>query len=188
MQTIKHDWYPRGLPPGFEFGKDCYIDTSYSCLHCDPEAQNPIKIGHHTEVLTGTYFDLGPKAHVEIGNFSAVGNCILRAESEITIGNYVMVSFDVVITDCERITPVSVNQPCFKRFPPANCPPQPVRIGDYVWIGFKVMILAGVTIGDGAIIGAGSVVSEDVPPMTVVAGNPARIVKRMGPIPEYLKR
>jgi len=55
----------------------------------------------------------------------------------------------------------------------------PVVIEDHVWIGFNVAILKRVTIGKGAIIGAGSVLTEDVEPFTVVAGNPAKIIKRL---------
>lgn len=53
-----------------------------------------------------------------------------------------------------------------------------VEIGNDVWIGSNVIIMSGVTIGDGAVIGAGSVVSSDVEPYTIVAGNPARPVKK----------
>ena len=56
---------------------------------------------------------------------------------------------------------------------------RPIRIGDDVWIGGGAIILAGVTIGDGSVIGAGSVVVHDVPPATVVVGNPARIVRTL---------
>ena len=55
---------------------------------------------------------------------------------------------------------------------------KPVVIGNDVWIGSRVTILPGVTIGDGAVIGASSVVTKDVEPYTVVAGNPAEIIKR----------
>ncbi|MGC8751800.1 DapH/DapD/GlmU-related protein, partial [Hydrotalea sp.] len=53
----------------------------------------------------------------------------------------------------------------------------PIKIADKAWIGFNVIILKGVTIGEGAIVGAGSVVTKDVPPYAVVAGNPAKIIK-----------
>jgi acetyltransferase-like isoleucine patch superfamily enzyme len=58
---------------------------------------------------------------------------------------------------------------------------RPVRIGDNVWIGFDAVILPGVTIGQGSIVGARSVVAEDVPPFTVAAGNPARVIKQLEP-------
>ncbi len=57
--------------------------------------------------------------------------------------------------------------------------PKPVRIGNNVWIGSDSTILPGITIGDGAIIGAGSVVTKDVPANTIVAGNPARKMKHL---------
>jgi maltose O-acetyltransferase len=50
----------------------------------------------------------------------------------------------------------------------------PVSIGDHAWIGFRAIVLPGVTIGEGAVVGAGAVVSRDVPPFMIVAGNPAR--------------
>ncbi len=58
-----------------------------------------------------------------------------------------------------------------------NMSPAPVKIGNGVWIGAHATILPGVTIGDGAIIGAGAVVTKDVPPMTIAAGVPAKIIK-----------
>jgi virginiamycin A acetyltransferase len=51
-------------------------------------------------------------------------------------------------------------------------------IGDDVWIGHQAFIMPGVTIGSGAIIGAGSVVTKDVPPYTIVAGNPAKLIRK----------
>ena len=57
---------------------------------------------------------------------------------------------------------------------------KPVHIGKNVWIGSNSTVLPGITIGENAVVGAGSVVTKDVPPMTVVAGNPARIIKEIG--------
>jgi acetyltransferase-like isoleucine patch superfamily enzyme len=58
---------------------------------------------------------------------------------------------------------------------------RPIRIGNNVWIGFDSCVLPGLSIGDGSIVGARSVVVEDVPPYTVVAGNPARVIRQLEP-------
>lgn len=58
---------------------------------------------------------------------------------------------------------------------------KPVTIGDNVWIGGSAVINPGVTIGDNAVVGSGAVVVKDVPPNVVVAGNPARIIRRVQP-------
>ena len=56
---------------------------------------------------------------------------------------------------------------------------KPIHIGNNVWIGFEACVLPGVTVGDGSVIGARSVVIEDVPHYTIVAGNPARPVRQL---------
>jgi acetyltransferase-like isoleucine patch superfamily enzyme len=63
----------------------------------------------------------------------------------------------------------------------ADVPARPIHIGNNVWIGFDSCVLPGSNIGDGAIVGARSVVVEDVPPYTVVAGNPARVIRQLEP-------
>jgi acetyltransferase-like isoleucine patch superfamily enzyme len=55
----------------------------------------------------------------------------------------------------------------------------PVHVQDKVWIGFNAIILKGVTIGEGAIVAAGAIVTKDVPPYTIVAGNPARVIREL---------
>lgn len=61
----------------------------------------------------------------------------------------------------------------------ANINPSPVVIGNNVWIASGSIILPGISIGNGAIVGAGSIVTKNVPENTIVAGNPARIIKNI---------
>jgi acetyltransferase-like isoleucine patch superfamily enzyme len=56
---------------------------------------------------------------------------------------------------------------------------KPVRIGDKSWLGLNVIILKGVEVGEGAVVASGSVVTKSVPPWTVVAGNPARVIREI---------
>lgn len=100
----------------------------------------------------------------------------ITAAREVTIGDHCLTGKWVTITD---------NSHGETDFATMQCPPPQrpimskgaVRIGNNVWIGDKATILPGVTIGDGAIIAANSVVTKSVPPYSVVAGNPAKIIK-----------
>jgi len=57
---------------------------------------------------------------------------------------------------------------------------RPVTVGNDVWIGANACVLRGVTIGEGAVVGAGAVITHNVPPYTIVAGNPARVIRELG--------
>ena len=175
--AIAGDWFPRELPQGFRIGARSFVVSSYTCLHWAEGNKNGVTIGDDTGIYHGSFFELGPRAHVSIGNFCTVVGAIIRAECEVSIGDYVFIAHEVVISDCEQATRASVQRSA-GRLPPGHCEPRPVHIGSDVWIGMRAVILAGVTIGDGAIIGAGAVVSEDVAAHCMASGNPARIVRR----------
>lgn len=102
-------------------------------------------------------------------NVNGTGTRILCAQ-EITIGAYCTFSWDVQVLDNDfhAITVDGVEQPSAA----------PVRIGDRVWLGTRAIVLKGVTIGDGAVVAAGAVVTRDVPAGAVAAGVPARVVGR----------
>jgi maltose O-acetyltransferase len=121
----------------------------------------------------GTYVEFwGPREirriGVRIGRNSRIGrNCSLDARSPLSIGDNVSVSPEVIILAGTH----DVNDP---RFAASPVGPWAVSIEDYVWIGTRAMILPGVTVGRGAVVAAGSVVTKDVPPLTIVAGVPAK--------------
>ena len=129
--------------------------------------------GRDVIIKTRAYFGTGE--NLVIGDRSQLGvNC--KVENDLVMGRDVVMGPDVVIMSSahafERLD-IPINQQ-------GHLPRRPVVIGDDVWIGTRVIILPGVKIGDQAVIGAGAVVTKDVPPRAVVAGNPARIIRYRG--------
>ena len=90
----------------------------------------------------------------------------LSASKKIIIGNNVNIAEDCLIIDND-----------FHMVGSTEIKMEPITIGNNVWISSRVIILKGVSIGDNAIIGAGSVVTKSVPKNKLVAGNPARVIK-----------
>lgn len=88
---------------------------------------------------------------------------------EITIGEYCAIAEGVRIMD-NSYHPITIDGV-------TKCAAAPVHIGNHVWVATNAMILPGVTIGDGAIVAAGAVVTRDVPAGCLVAGIPARVIK-----------
>ena len=108
-----------------------------------------------------------------IGDHSGVGfGC--EIPNGVTLGSHVMMGPDVLIFTQNHQT-ADTEIPMREQ---GMAPLKPVVIGDDVWIGARVCILPGVTIGQGAVIGACAVVSIDVPAYSVAVGNPARVVKK----------
>ena len=93
--------------------------------------------------------------------------CQITCASHTTLGKGCTIGRDVVIRDYDGHT---IDLPGYEIA-------KPIHIGEHVWIGNRAIILKGVTIGDGAIVAAGALVTGDVPAHTIVAGIPARIIK-----------
>ena len=122
-----------------------------------------------------------------IGNRSFIGEGQISCAYRIEVGNDVMVAWGTTILDhgshalrfSQRANDVAQWLQGSKDW--QHVPMAPVQIGDKAWVGFGCIVLPGVTIGEGAVVGAGSVVTRDVAPWTVVAGNPARPIREIGP-------
>ena len=116
--------------------------------------------------------NFGTGSGIEIGNNSGLGiNCKVRGPLQ--IGNNVMMGPDVIIFTSNHET----SRTDIPMRGQGSTLPQKVTIEDDVWIGARVIILPGVTIGKGAILAAGAVVSKDVPDYAIVGGVPAKVLK-----------
>lgn len=124
--------------------------------------------GNNVNIERGAVF--GPL--LEIGDNSGVG-IDSEVYGPVRIGKYVMMGPEVVIyTSGHRHDRTDITM-----IEQGDDEVKPVVIGNDVWIGRRVMIMPGVKIGDGCIIGAGAVVTKDIPPYSIAAGVPAKIVK-----------
>ena len=165
------------------FGKNSYLSP-----HTKYHGEGTISIGDNSDIgdygfisawnyypASGQYFtpsiNIGDNCH--IGDRSRI-SCI----NKIVLGNGVRTGASVLIIDNSHGngTMTEANTPPHKR---SLYSKGAVTIGNNVWIGEKASIMPGVTIGEGAIIAANSVVTHDVPAYSVVAGCPAKVIKRM---------
>ncbi|KAF8055928.1 maa [Scenedesmus sp. PABB004] len=119
------------------------------------------------------YCDYGYNIHIGAGSYMNFGATILDG-CRVTIGARVLFGPNVQVYAATHPIEGHVRQGI--RGPEYS---KPITIGDDVWVGGAVVICPGVTIGAHAVVGAGSVVTRDVKPWTVVAGNPARLIRRI---------
>jgi acetyltransferase-like isoleucine patch superfamily enzyme len=118
---------------------------------------------------------LSTNANIEIGNNFRASGVTICCANKITIGNNVMVGGNSIITDTDFHS-LNINER-FTNDDVVFAKNSPVMIGNDVFIGMNVIILKGVTIGNNAVIASASVITKDVPPSTIVAGNPGKIIK-----------
>lgn len=158
------------------------------------EKNNPLTIGKNSMIGCSFVFESDEGA-ISVGDNTYIGGgTSLISSNTIQIGNHVTIAWSCTIYDHnshsldyrERQKDISRQNDDYRNgrnFTASKdwsvVKSKPIIICDNVWIGFNSIILAGVTIGKGAIVGASSVVREDVEPWTVVAGNPAIVIKRL---------
>lgn len=115
-----------------------------------------------------------PGAQIIIGDNVGISGSIISASQSIVIGNNVLIGSGCIICDSDAhpIHPKDRNDN-------EKTKSNPIKIEDDVFIGARCLILKGITIGRGSVIGAGSVVTHDVMPMSIYAGNPAKFIKKL---------
>ncbi len=130
---------------------------------------NPLGANHPVIISTRR-----ASASLIIGDDFGMTGGSLVVDEKMTIGDRVWVGANTIITD----TDFHPLDPDIRRVRPLDAKTAPVTIEDDVFIGMNSLILKGVTIGKGSVIGAGSVVTRDVPAGCIVAGNPARVIRK----------
>ena len=169
----RHFWYcfyygfAQHLPASYRFqpiGKFAKLCRAAACKRLFRMAGQRINVEKGANFYTGW--------EIELGDDSSLGiNCMIPYD--LKVGKDVMMGPDVMIVGENHKfdrTDIPMRLQGYEKF-------KPVRIEDDVWIGTRAIILPGLTIGKGAIIAASAVITKDVPPYAICAGNPARIIK-----------
>lgn len=175
-----------------------FIAPQFDSLGSIPEIAHPRSL-----VIFGRNIHIGKYAQI----ICASDNCVRitswpskQADAEIMIGDYCLISPGVRISAAQSIR---IGDNCmfaanviisdsdwhgiYNRIRPFRCT-KPVVIENNVWLGERVIVNKGVSIGENSVVGAGSVVTKSIPANSVVAGNPARIIKIINPNRRMLKR
>ncbi len=144
-----------------------------NCLHMACDSDRKVRIQ--------TWSHKGASASITIGNYCLISPGVrIMAERSITIGDSCMFGAGAYIADSDW-------HGLYNRTRPFRCS-EPVVLKDNVWIGDGAKVCKGVTIGENSVVGAGAVVTKDVPDNVVVAGVPAKVVKKINPNRKMLTR
>ncbi|HHY54422.1 MAG TPA: acyltransferase [Chloroflexi bacterium] len=160
-----------------ELGRNVYLDQGVY-LHACPDG---ISIGDNTFVMHGSILHVYnfrelPHAFIRIGSNSLIGELnVLRGQGGITIGDRVYTAPMVQMLAVNHVFD-DPTRPMVEQ----GITAEGITIEDDVWIGAGAIITDGVRICKGAVVAAGAVVTQDVPPFTVVGGTPARVLRRVG--------
>jgi acetyltransferase-like isoleucine patch superfamily enzyme len=188
-RRLPWDWYPGTIPGNVVIDETAYLETSFSFHFFRSELPGGVTFRRGASTYLGTLFDVGPKGRVDIGEYALVHGARIICDAEVIIGDYALISWGVLFMDTYRL-PLDARErrkeleqvPArLLRLAAADVPARPIRLERNVWVGFDACVLPGVTIGEGSVVGAKSVVTQSVPPFTVVGGNPARVIRHLEP-------
>jgi acetyltransferase-like isoleucine patch superfamily enzyme len=135
-----------------------------------------LSIGEGTLLEPGCWVTMAPEARIEIGAGCFLNrNTMLAAYREIVIGDHVMFANGCFVSDADHRFDDPATPVPWQGFSSKG----PVEIGSNSWFGVNCVVTSGVTIGERCVIGANSVVTRDLPPATIAAGSPARVIREI---------
>ena len=175
-------WMSGNPPLGVVMGNGTLITGPKAFARYKAVASDALTIGQLC-TMDGVHFALGRDGRVTIGDGCEFYGSLILCEKEVHIGRFVVMGWNVVISDSdfhptdpeERLLDVLACSPLAEGRQRRSYPSKPVIIGDDVYIGHAATLLKGVTIGDGAWIEPGAMVTRAVPSGMRVLGNPAQI-------------
>lgn len=189
-EPIRDDWVRRPLPSNLELAPTAHLESAFSFLAFASERKPGLIMDENAGVYDFGTFVVGPRGRITVGAFSCINAAYIVCEEEVVIGSHCLLGWGSVITDSWPSASASVDRrrevlreasqhP--SRWRNSGARPERVVLEDNVWVGFDSIIGPGVRLGRGCVVGTRTYIHADVPPYAVVAGSPARIVRRLDP-------
>jgi acetyltransferase-like isoleucine patch superfamily enzyme len=180
---VKRRWYERNRRLGRRLRINRHMARAGAYIRYPVEGEllealdsGRLRIGEASLLEPGCWLTLGPEAEIEIGQGCFLNRgTMLAAIERIEIGDHVMFANHCFVGDADHRYDDPEVPITWQGFIPRG----PVRIGDNVWFGVNCVVTGGVEIGDRAVIGANSVVTGDIPPATIAAGAPAKVIREI---------
>lgn len=199
FKKYKHRRHLKAVDSFIEKGNSYFLDDFKIILNSPKANKIYVKVGKDSMLSCNLVFESN-SGEIVIGDRSFIGGSHIISKDKIEIQNDVFIAWGCWIYDHdshsidyrERENDITRQLEDYRRgiffienknWDVVNS--KPIKICSNAWIGMNCIILKGVTIGEGAIVGAGSVVTKDVMPWTIVGGNPAQLLKE---IPEELRK
>ena len=102
-RTLPWDWYAGTVPQNVSIADTAYVETAFSFVLCRSQCPDAVTIGHGASTYLGTMFDVGREGRVTLGTYALVHGARIICDAAITIGDYVLISWNVVIMDSYRV-------------------------------------------------------------------------------------
>lgn len=178
----------------YEVAPNTILRSGFSVRFDNPmKGRTYLKIGDDC-IIDGKFIFESNEGEIIVGNHTYIGSNVFISHNHIEIGDNVTIAWGGVVYDHDshslnfmsrrkdiddELKDIRNKVSFIKNKNWSEVNSQPIKICNDAWIGMNVIILKGVTIGEGAIIGAGSVVTHDIPAWTIAAGNPAKVIKKI---------
>jgi acetyltransferase-like isoleucine patch superfamily enzyme len=181
---LKRRWYERNRRLGRRWRINRHMARAGAFIRYPVEGEvlealdeGRLTIGNATLLEPGCWITMAPEARIEIGEGCFLNrNTMLAAQERIEIGDHVMFANNCFVGDADH----RIDDPERPVTQQGFVPRGPVKIGSNVWFGVNCVVTGGVEIGDRSVIGANSVVTRDIPPATIAAGAPAKVLREIG--------
>jgi len=180
---MSRDWGQREVPENIEVSENCFVQSASVFSLFRSRMRPGLIMGRGSGIYSESQLVVGSSGVVEIGEYACLNSTSILCERKVSIGKNCLIAWGSVISDCHfaKLDRSDRYRSGKHLWPLDDNIALPVVLEDNVWIGFDAVVLPGARIGTGSVIGSKTVIDSDVPPFSVVAGCPPRLIRTLDP-------